>query len=90
MVLCFGVNSVLIAVTVVFTYSSMFKKNKNKSTCIPQCHQLWFDLIVKMLKVFHENIQCYIIYIYISYQDVTYDLFFYLSDFDLFVKFKNK
>lgn len=24
-------------------------------------------------------------YIYISYQDVTYDLFFYLSDFDLFV-----
>ena len=27
---------------------------------------------------------------YISYQDVTYDLFFYLSDFDLFVKFKNK
>lgn len=27
---------------------------------------------------------------YISYQDVTYDLFFYLSDFDLFVKIKNK
>lgn len=29
----------------------------------------------------------YYIYIdiYISYQDVTYDLFFYLSDFDLFV-----
>lgn len=59
-----------------------------------QCHQLWFDLIVKMLKVFHENIQCYILYIYIniniSYQDVTYGLFFYLSDFDFFVKIISK
>lgn len=81
MVLCFGVISVLIDVNVVFTYPSML------STCIPQRHQLWFDLIVKMLKVFHENIQCYILYIY---QDVTYDLFFYLSDFDLFVKLKNE
>lgn len=27
----------------------------------------------------------YYIYRYIYYQDVTYDLFFYLSDFDLFV-----
>lgn len=56
-VLCFRVNSVLIAVNVVFTHSFML------STCIPQRHQLWFDLIVKMLKVFHENIQCYILYI---------------------------
>lgn len=78
MVLCFNVNSVLIAVNVVFRYSSML------STCIPQHYQLWFDLIVKMFRVFHENIQCYI------YQDVIYDLFFYLSDFDLFVKFKTE
>lgn len=79
MVLCFRVSNVSIVVNVVFKHSSMF------STCIPRCQLLWFDLIVKMFRVFHENIQHYI------YQDVIYDyLFFYLSDLDLFVKMKNE
>lgn len=54
----YSLYSVFIAVNVVLTHSSI-------NTCIPQCHQLWFDLIVKMFKVFHENIQCYLQY-YIS------------------------
>lgn len=53
MVLCFGVTSELITVNVVFINLPMV------STCIPQFHQLWFDVIVEMFRVFHENIQCY-------------------------------
>ena len=45
-------------------------------------------VVLTSLKVFHENIQCYIQYI--SYQDVTYDLFFYLSDSLLHLKKKKK
>lgn len=59
------------AVNVVFTYG--FHDNI-----------LYLDVIKcgsTSLKVFHENILCAI-----SSGDVTYDLFLYLSGFDLFVK----
>lgn len=67
--LCFVVNSVLIDVNVVFTYSSMLSTSHTSMSS---------TVVLTSLKVFHENIQCYIQYI--SYQDVTYDLFLYLSD----------
>lgn len=56
----FGVGSVSIAVNAVFTHPLVFS--------IPaylKRHQLWIDLNVQMLTVFHENIQCYIVHIYV-------------------------